>query len=267
MTETRAQLQIRKDDLIAALRLLEQDYGDGLIGQEAYQSARRRYELEAAQVLERLDTLPVESAGGAHNAAGTTPTRRRRASPVMLAAAAALVAVAIAVSLGAALHARGSGTRAGGVSDPATAPAASPRLLAAERQVLEYPRSSLAFLELGNAYLADGQASQADGSYRRAMQLAPSNPQPPTLHAMIIGYRGQRLQALRVLHSVERRHPGYSRAWLLDGVFSASGRAGYRHALVAWQRFLSLEPHSSMTGQVQAWIRSVRKAEGKGSSS
>src|SRR5919206_2786227 len=60
MNETRDTLEARKRELFDAIRLLEQDREDGLMDEVAYASSRRRYELEAAEVLERLDHLPHE---------------------------------------------------------------------------------------------------------------------------------------------------------------------------------------------------------------
>jgi hypothetical protein len=64
MTESRAQLLARKQDIFAAIRLLEQDHQDGAMGHAAYQTARRRLEQQAAGVLERLDSLPEDPSEG-----------------------------------------------------------------------------------------------------------------------------------------------------------------------------------------------------------
>lgn len=258
MPTTRTQLLIRKGDLLAALRTLDQDHAEGVIDNEAYKAARNRYEQEAADVLRRLDALPADHPPIEPAPDRVTPLLFAARAPWLLAGGAGLlVAAAFALFLITSLHSSGNKATATASKPP------SPRIVAAQRNVLSHPRSVTALVALGNAYLEDGQAASADATYRTAMKLDPNAPQPPTLHAFIIGYAGQTSQALALLHHVEQHHPSFSRAWLLDGVFSAhgpKGSPGYKRAILAWQRFLALEPKSPLTTQVRSWIAGAQKA-------
>jgi hypothetical protein len=57
----RNRLLDRKGELLNALRLLERDRLDGVVDSESYESARARYEVEAANILERLDAATDEA--------------------------------------------------------------------------------------------------------------------------------------------------------------------------------------------------------------
>ena len=265
MPETRAQLLTRKGDLLAALRLLEQDYRDGVVDEEAYHTARVRYEQEAARVLEQIDSLPPEH-GGASEPRGRPLPRitQRRPRWFIITVVGAILAAAIGIFLFTALHGRvGNGplTVDAGQAPATPGPPPPPRLLAAEQAALAHPRSARAFVDLGNAYLSNGQAAAADQSYRHAMTLDPRDPQAATLHAMVIGYGGQGSQALTLLHQVEARHPAYSRAWLLDGMIAAHGPKGYRRAIAAWQRFLALDPRGPVSVQVRRLLGRLERLE------
>jgi cytochrome c-type biogenesis protein CcmH/NrfG len=131
-------------------------------------------------------------------------------------------------------------------------------LLAAEREARAHPRSADALVNLGNAYLNNVQVAAADRAYMAAMQLDPTAPQPATLHAMILGSSGQSGQALALLRQVERRHPTYARAWVLDGLLSQ--RSNPAHAIAAWQQFLALEPKSSLSATVRDLIARTKKS-------
>lgn len=247
MTDTRAQLLTRKDDLLTALQLLERDHEDGVVDEDAYRVARRRYEEEAAGVLERLDAMQSDDvSSGAASGRG----RRRR---TLIAGASLLIVGAIALALVAAVHAR-SGTQAitGDAGVAAATPTTASQIRAAEEAVRSQPRSVVALVALGNAYLSAGRVADADRAYQRGMRLDPTAPQPPVLHAMILGYSGRIAPALSLLHRVEKEHPTFPRPWVLDGVFSA--RRDPAHAIAAWRRFLQLDPHSSLAGTVRGWI-------------
>lgn len=255
MTDTRSQLLNRKLDLLAALRQLERDRADGLVDEEAYSVARERYESEAAGILERLDT--IEEADGA------PPHRPARRFPLILGAAGGVAISAIVLFLLAAVHPRGLGESVTGnaAGAPATAGRpASPQLVAAERNARLHPRSADALIALGNAYLDGRDAVDADRSYRQAMRLDPTRPEAPTLHAMMLGYATRYADARSLLHSVERRHPAYSRAWLTDGLLSYDAR-DYRQAIAAWRRFLLLNPTGRVAADVRQLIDTAEKIE------
>ncbi|MGH2442957.1 MAG: tetratricopeptide repeat protein, partial [Chloroflexota bacterium] len=225
---------------------------------DAYRLARDRYEGEAALILERLDTLPASEVDGWPSSS----VRRSRAPRWLAAGTALLVIAAIAAFLLTALHGRsGTQTITGNAGQAATTPAPSPIIEAALARTQAHPRSAAAAIALGNAYLNTGNTPSADTSYRRAMVLAPGDPDPAALHAMILGTENQPARALALLRRTERSHPTYAKAWLLDGLFSNRGSSGYRHAIVAWKRFLALAPHNRLAPRVRSWIASARIAE------
>lgn len=264
MTENRLQLLNRKRDLFAALRLLEQDWRDGSVDEEAYRVTRHRYEMEAAEILQRLDELPPEPAPREIASRAEAHTAGRNRLAMMIGATGAVIVAAIGLFLVSALHPRsGTQTVTGNGGQAAAAPTAqaSPALIAAEREVVAHPRSVDALVSLGNAYLNDGQSSLADRSYLKAIRLAPHRPEARTLHAMMLASAGEYARALALIRQVERDHPAYARAWLMDGLLSAHARATYPRAIAAWQRFLALQPHSSVSAQIRQSIQRLKKAE------
>jgi cytochrome c-type biogenesis protein CcmH/NrfG len=167
-----------------------------------------------------------------------------------------LVLAAVLLFLVGALHPRGAnGTVTGDV--PTTAPLSS-AIQVAERNVVAHPRSVDARLALGNAYLDAGKNGPADRSYRAAMHLAPSRPEAPTLDAMALGAEGKTGRALLQLGAVERSHPTYARAWLLDGLLSSKSRSTYPRARTAWSRFLRLEPRNPLSRSVRTWLKTLK---------
>jgi cytochrome c-type biogenesis protein CcmH/NrfG len=261
ITEKRSQLLTRKRDLFASLRVLEQDHIEGAIDEGAYASARARYELEAANVLEQLDALPPTEAPASAMSRARPPTSHRS---WLVAGGTVVVAAAIFLFLLSALHPR-SGNQSITGSVPTIAPASGAResaqLKSAERAVSSHPRSVDAWIALGNQYLTAGQASNADQSYQDAMRLDPRRPEPKTLHAMMVGSTGHYTAALQLVHQVERSNPTYSRAWLMDGLLSSHNPRTAGHAIAAWRRFLALEPHSAVSAQVKGWIAAAKKVE------
>lgn len=252
MTETRETLEARKRDLFAAIRTLDADYEDGTLDEAVYRSTRERYEREAADVLAHLDMLSEQS-----RVTPPAPPRMRRplATGVTLLV---IVGIILVILLGA-LQRRTENTALSEAAPSATP--TSKALARAMRAALKHPRSASAQMALGNAYLHLGRASQADAHYRAAMQLAPSDPRPATLHAMVLGSRPHRDQALQILRRVEESHPDYARAWLLDGLLSSHTRSTYPRAIHSWRRFLALQPHSPLAANVRHLIAATKKAE------
>jgi cytochrome c-type biogenesis protein CcmH/NrfG len=244
MNETRETLEARKRELFDAIRLLEQDREDGLMDEVAYASSRRRYELEAAEVLERLDHLPHER-----------KERTTGRSTLWIALSAlGLVMVALAIFLVSSLQHRTE-------ARPPPLPTVSSVLATAQRAAAAHPRDVDAQLVLGNAYLDAGQNAQADAAYQRAIRLAPGRPEGRTLHAMMLGAGGRRGQALVLLRQVERSHPRYARAWLLDGLIASRTSQGQPRALAAWRHFLQLQPHGRLSPSVHRWMSALQRKQ------
>lgn len=242
----RSQLLERKEDLYEAIRALDRDREDGTIDPESYRATRSRYELEAAEVLEQLDGLAAPDA--------KADERKLPASRPLLVGSLGVALGALAIFLAAALH-----DRTGSAGGPTPAPTATlpPAVARAEAEVVRHPRSVPALLGLGTVLMNAGDNADADSVFRHAMTLAPARPEPPTMHAMVLSSTGKVIQARSVLHSVERSHPAYARAWLLDGILSARNAATRPHAIVAWKRFLKLQP----TGNVARTVRGLLAQE------
>jgi cytochrome c-type biogenesis protein CcmH/NrfG len=258
-------LLTRKADLLAALRLLQQDHEEGAVDAGAYQIAKHRYEQETVEILEQLDALPEnDTVPISTKDVGAAIKGAPRVSPwIFVAGTALLVFGALVIFLISSLHSRSSAPVATGAAGQSGTRPASAQVIAAERQVQAHPRNVTDLVTLGNAYLENGQPTSADGTYQAAMQLDPVAPQPATLHAMILGYAGKGTKALALLHQVERQHSSYSRAWLLDGVFSSHNPRRLNTAIHAWKRFLMLSPRSVMSKQVHSWIAGAEKAQKK----
>jgi hypothetical protein len=92
------------------------------------------------------------------------------------------------------------------------------------------------------------------------MRLAPALPEPATLHAMVVATEGRGSQALTLLRQVERKHPDYAKAWLLDGLIASKIPKEYTRALTSWRRFLALEPKSPVSASVRRWIADLQKS-------
>jgi cytochrome c-type biogenesis protein CcmH/NrfG len=257
MMQSRNQLLIQKTDLEEAIRVLEDDRNDGLTDNESYRVSRLRLEVGVAEVVSQLDVLPPEPSASRSLRAG----RNRGWLPVLM----GLIAItALVFLLMDSVHSRVSGQAiTGDVPQFAPTPTSTPsaQLLAAEREVVTQPKSAAAYLDLGGAYATANQAAAADWSYRKAMQLDPSDPQAPTLHALLIGTNGHERQALQLLRQVEAAHPRYSRAWLVEGLLYSSMPRYGPQAIRAWQRFVQLQPHSPLAANVRKLIAATRRAE------
>lgn len=252
MTETQESLEARKRDLFAAIRTLDSDYQDGTLDEAAYRSTRERYEREAAGVLAQLDALSPP----ARPVASPKRNRRRLTTWFMI----GVILAAIAAILLGAVQRQSENASLQRTALAATPQPTSKAVEKARQAVLKDPRSETAQIALGNAYLNLGRASLADERFRLAMRLDPSDPRPATLHAMVLGARANRVPALALLAKVEKQHPTYARAWLLDGLLASHNKATYPRAIRAWQRFLTLQPNSPLSATVRHWIAATRKA-------
>lgn len=262
MKNTRETLLARKQEVMEALRVLEQDRADGLVDENAYVLARERYEQEAAQLLERLDALGTDDERMPAQNRSNVYTRRRWWLP---AAATAILCIAGALAfLITAVHHRAPGetvTGAVGQGGVATSGQTSLTLQAAQQEVYRHPRSYEALVNLGSAYLQSGRVMEADLSYQSAMRTDPTRAAAPTFHAMLLGAVKRYPQALALLSKVERTHPAYARAWLMDGILSSRTGSGKQRAIAAWLRFLLLDPQSNLAPKVHRWIVRLEKKQ------
>lgn len=261
MKQDTSWLLARKGDAFAALRVLEQDREDGLIDEGTYMAAKQRQEQEAAELLAQLDARGIDDR--------STPNEHRvsprpLAHRQLLVLVAAIMCVAGAVAfLVAAVHQRApGGTITGAAGQGSSSASGQPALSlqAAQQTVYRHPRSYEALVNLGTAYLQNGRVMEADLSYQAAMRVDPTRATAPTFHAMLLGAVRRYSQSLTLLSKVERDHPGYARAWLMDGILSSRTKRGRERAVTAWLRFLLLEPNSNLAPKVRNWIV---KIEGK----
>ncbi len=276
VTDSRAQLLARKQDLFEALRVLDDDRVEGTVDPAAYQEARQRYELEAASILERLDKLqgmelPAQSPGSGRQsrwpAASWTSGDSRRTSTIAIGAL-LLTLAALALFLVAATHGRLSGQSITGFQPQAggrlpagvtATPGPPSQLVAAQQSVRRHPGNVDALLTLGQAELNAGEITAADKTYRQAMRLAPSRPEAPTLDALILASWKRYDAGLALLHRVELTHPDYARAWLTDGLIASRRRPGYPRAIAAWKHFLALSPSGAPAQDVRASLAALER--------
>jgi cytochrome c-type biogenesis protein CcmH/NrfG len=255
--ETRAVLEARKSELYDAIRTLDRDQRDGLVDGEAYHGARTRYELEAAGILERLDLLEQTAPT---DGAPTVGSRRR----LLIIGTGAVVVLAIALFLGGALRAR-TGTAAitgdVGQSTPAPVSGQPSQVQQAQARVRSHPRDPNVELALATAYINVKNNGAANAAYMRAIKLAPHRPEARTMYAMFKGSGGDTRSALTQLSLVERQHPAYAKAWLVDGLLSSRVPAGLPRAIRAWRRFLQLAPHVAIAPQVRSLLASAERSQ------
>lgn len=268
MAVTRSQLLTRKRELFTAIRVLEEDHAAGAVDVQAYQSARHRFEMEAAEILQQLDSLPNGELGEPTQQAGSAsvPRSRRTSTPVLLALSGMSVLI-VAVVLAVSLHGRAGGQSITGQQPGAVIvplPTSSTRVLAAERVVQRRPRDVDALLHLAQAYSDSNDVGAADRVYLQAIKIDPNRPEAPTLHALVLAARKQYASALALLRRVEYLHPEYARAWLTDGLVASRRRPGYPRAIAAWNQFLLLMPHSSLAPAVRGYVLALRRAESAG---
>jgi hypothetical protein len=83
------------------------------------------------------------------------------------------------------------------------------------------------------------------------------------MYAMFRGFGGDATGALVQLSLVEREHPAYAKAWLIDGLLSSRVPAGLPRAITAWHQFLTLSPHAAIAPQVRTLLASAQRAQKK----
>ena len=256
MASNRARLLARKRDVIEALRVLEQDRADGLLDEDTYAIAKQRHESEAGQLLAQLDALGEDDGpASGRNRESSRPRSRRW---VLGVTTTILCLAAVLAFLITAVHHRAPGetiTGAVGQGGPSSSGQTALTLQAAQQEVYRHPRSYEALVNLGTAYLQSGRIMEADLSYQAAIRVDPSRAAAPTFHAMLLGAVKRYRQALTLLSTVERDHPAYARAWLMDGILSSQSHLanGKKRAVAAWLRFLLLEPNSDLAPKVRGW--------------
>ncbi|MGH2448746.1 MAG: hypothetical protein ACRDFS_09135, partial [Chloroflexota bacterium] len=88
----------------------------------------------------------------------------------------------------------------------------------------------------------------------------PDLPQPRLFEAMIQDYRGASAKALAELKVLERKHPSYARAWLLEGLIYSHEKGAKRETVDAWKHFLVLQPPGTVSRQVQNLLKRIERA-------
>jgi cytochrome c-type biogenesis protein CcmH/NrfG len=240
----------RKRELYDALHTLDRDLAEGQIDAEAYGDLRSRYENEAANVLERIDERNHVGSGD------TVRVSRPRSRTVQLVGIGALIAAA-AIFLASALHAR-SATAITPTAVPTSG--TSTAITRALATVAQRPRQISSLLALGGAYMDARDATDADKTYRSAIRLKPSDPEPRVLDSVALSALGKTSEAEATLQQVEASHPAFARAWLLDGLLSSRKAKTLPRAIAAWKHFLKLQPRGTVAVTVRQLLA---RAEGK----
>jgi len=103
-------------------------------------------------------------------------------------------------------------------------------------------------------------ATDADKTYRSAIRLKPSDPEPRVLDSVALSALGKTSEAEATLQQVEASHPAFARAWLLDGLLSSRKAKTLPRAIAAWKHFLKLQPRGTVAVTVRQLLA---RAEGK----
>jgi cytochrome c-type biogenesis protein CcmH/NrfG len=148
-----------------------------------------------------------------------------------------------------------------GQATPAPPSGPSTQVLAATSLVAAHPRDPNAELQLATAYINAKNNRVANIAYQRAIRMAPHRPEARTMYAVFLGSGGDDRHAFAQLALVERDHPSYVKAWLIDGLLSSRVATGLPRAIHAWRQFLILSPRATIAPQVRALLVSAMKAE------
>jgi predicted Zn-dependent protease len=147
------------------------------------------------------------------------------------------------------------------VAEAPPVPPPPPAVQRAEHVYAQHPHRLTAVMGLGTAYLNNGDAVDAAVVFHQAMTMAPSDPAPATMDALALSTSGKNLQAQARLRGVERAHPNYARAWLVDGLMPVSSAQARSHTIVALRHFLRLQPHNRVAPAVRAVLKRLENTK------
>jgi cytochrome c-type biogenesis protein CcmH len=271
---TPAELISRRDALRRILAELDEDFAEGKVTQEDYESLRRHDEAELAAVRTALKQSKSAERKPAPVAAGKAAGRRLH--PALAWTGGVVVfGIAAAVSLSGALRARGQDDSITGLQfgDTSSGGAVAPgsdidpaQLAALEARVARDSNDYPALLEVGHLYLRMQRLKPAADVSMRAVQLRPRAKETSEAFAhlgMILWSADEIDAGLQSLEQALRLSPDLPEALLYKGIILFAGANNPREAIKAWERYLEVAPPGAETARVRAMLQGARQAVGE----
>jgi tetratricopeptide (TPR) repeat protein len=270
----------RKARVLAALRELEADRRAGDISEEDYRALRRSYELEAAQVLQRLDALAGRSAADLAGAArsgspagaarGARRAARRPTAGVAWALGGLAFVAVLGLTLAQSLRPRGPddtitgndlGEGGGAAAEGAPlVPVDRARIAALEQRVARDSADRAALNELAHLYVATQRFREAADLSLRVLGADPENAEAMTHLGVVLWANGDPGTAAQALDHALRFDPQFAEAWLFKGLVAFAGLGDPGTAVEAWERYLALAPADASTERVRGMLEGARQA-------
>jgi tetratricopeptide (TPR) repeat protein len=243
-------LEEERDELLRALRDLDEDRGTDRIDAPSYHSLRSETETRAVAVLRALEARDGDGdlAAGLRELRPPAPRERRhRALPVVVTVA--LVAAAVGPALAGALSARAPGeTITGGAPTP---------LVALERRVMEHPQDPAARLDLAEAYLSRGEAEAAIEQYVAVLDVDPRNPEAHARLGALLFRAGRPREALDAVNRALELDPSYPEALYYRGVILLRGLDRPGAAEAALRAYLEEAPFGAHRDEARGLLQDL----------
>lgn len=254
--EDRQELMQVRDRLLAQLDELDLEAGDQNVDPSVVEDERRRLEGGLAQVLRRIEDVPVAVT---KNSATTAPLgKTRRAAVVALVLGVPIAAVGL---YGAVEHNRIAFLAGLQGTDGAFPPQVLQMVARLAQRLEREPNDPQGWARLGRAYQVMGRVVDAHNAYARAYGLAPGDPVILADYATLLmaqdpGRPGPEAQALfQRLHKLDPKHPGA--LWVLGLVAYNAGE--FARAEQLWSRLLTVLPaENEVEPQVRKAIAEAR---------
>jgi cytochrome c-type biogenesis protein CcmH len=272
---TPAELQERRDTLRRTLAELDEDFAEGKVTQEDYETFRRRDEAALAAVRKALQDRKAAERKAASPAAAAAGggTARRRVHPALAYGAGLLVFGAVAaVALRGSVGARSEGGTITGIDfgggaaapDAPASEAVDPAVLAAlEARVARDSNDHAALLELGHLYLKQQRLQRAATVSMKAVQLRPKAKETAEAFAhlgMVLWGANELETGLRAIEQALFLSPDLPEALLYKGLLLFAGANQPAQAVAAWERYLQVAPPGAETARVRGMLEAARQA-------
>ena len=274
----------RGGELLRQLRDLDEDLAAGKLDEDDHSRMRGPVEVQAAEVLRRVENRRLENrrvekrrAGNRrdeNNRAVSPPpmaprSRGLRAARVGLSAGAALACVFVLLS--GALTPRGTGqTITGGAATESSSQTSEPTprlgtnaqpspaqvaaVEAAVARVRSRPRDVGAHLDLAQAYANAAAPQLAAIEYLAVTQIDPGNPSANTQLALIAFAAGQATQAKELVDTALRANPRYPEALYARGLIQLMGLGQTAAAERDLRAYLATAPRGSHRASVESLL-------------
>jgi tetratricopeptide (TPR) repeat protein len=245
-------LEDERDELLRALRDLDEDRGTARIDEPSYRSLRAETEARAVAVLRALEARDGhgELAAGLRELRPPAPRgSRHRALPWVVTLA--LVAAAVGPALAGAMIARAPGEPvAGGGPGPAT-------LAALEQRVQNHPKDPAGRLDLAEAYLSRGDVEAAIEQYMAVLDVDPRNPEAHARLGALLFRAGRPRQALDEVNRALELDPSYPEALYYRGVILLQGLDRPEAAEAALRAYLDAAPFGAYRDQARGLLQAL----------